>query len=79
LWGSRVNTALWGSYQFNQFSEPLERDEQFIQANLDVTLRLIYWLYTGVEYNFDYKTYDDGIVNEVTMRNIIFYKLIAQF
>lgn len=79
LWGSRVNTALFGSYQYNLFSEPFDRREDFIQANLDVTLRLIFWLYTGVGYSLDHKIYDDGTTNEITTRNLVLYKIIAQF
>ena len=79
LWGSRLTTSVFGSYQYNVFSEPLDRREDFIQARLDITLRLIFWLYTGAGYQLEHKVYDDDIDREITTRNIVLYKLIAQF
>ncbi len=79
LWVSRLNTSLFGSYQYNEFSEPISRHEDFIQGNLDVTLRLIFWLYTGVGYQIEHKLYNDDAVDEATTRNTVLLKVIAQF
>ena len=81
LWASRVNTSLFGSYMYNLFSEPLDRREDFVQVNLDITLRLVFWLYAGCGYQLDYKIVDDKDAENIThtIRNTALFKLIAQF
>lgn len=79
LWRERLATEGYFSYQSNEFSRPFDRHEDFIQARLEVTLRMIYWLYTGGGYQFDNKDYDDGDIQNTTTRNIVFLKLVAQF
>ena len=79
LWGNRLTTTVFGSYQYNEFSEPFDRHEDFIQAKLDITMRLIFWLYTGAGYQLEHKIFDDALDRDITTRNIVLFKLIAQF
>lgn len=79
LYGSRLNTTLYGSYQYNDFSTPLDRHEDFVQAEFDLTYRFVYWLYMGGGYRLEYRIFDDGEVHETTTRNIGTIHLQALF
>lgn len=79
LWRERLATEAYLSYQSNEFSRPFDRHEDFVQARLELTLRMIFWLYTGAGYQYDNKAFDDGDIQNTTERNIVFVKLVAQF
>lgn len=79
LWGSRLLTSAFGSYQYNEFSEPLPRHEDFVQGSVDVTFRFVYWLFIGGGYKIEHKLYDDDDVRETSTRNVALIHLQAQF
>jgi len=79
LWGSRLMTSAYGSYQYNDFSEPLSRHEDFMQASVDLTYRFVYWLYFGGGYKLENRVFDDDNVNETSTRNVGLVHLRAQF
>ncbi|MDP8222708.1 MAG: hypothetical protein P9L99_05055 [Candidatus Lernaella stagnicola] len=79
LWGSRFNTDAYVSYQYNDFSAPNERHEDFIQGTLDLSYRLVYWLYVGGGYRLEHRVYDDDEVRETSTRNTLSVNLQAVF
>ncbi|MBZ0271415.1 outer membrane beta-barrel protein [bacterium] len=79
VWGHRLATEGYGSYQSNEFSDPFDRHEDYIQLRAELTLRLIYWLYLGGGYQYDTLQFDDGDTETTTNRNIYFLKLLAKF
>lgn len=79
LWFDRLASDLFASYQFNEFSNPNDRHEDFIQVKFDLTMELIAWLYFGGGYQYDNLYFDDGDLNNTTERNTFLVKLLAQF
>ncbi|MCZ7585323.1 MAG: hypothetical protein M5R36_19405 [Deltaproteobacteria bacterium] len=79
LWMERLATDVVASYQLNQFSSPNERDEHYLQAKAEVTLRMIYWLYLGGGYQHDGRALDNETISNYTVRNIYFLSLAARF
>ncbi len=79
LWGSRLNTDAYLSYQYNDFSAPNDRHEDFIQASLEISYRFVYWLYVGGGYRLGHRLYDDNEIEETATRNTISVNLQAVF
>lgn len=79
LWWARLNAHVMTSYQYNIFSEPLERQEDFIQAGFDLNYRFVHWLFIGGGYKMEYRIYDDAEVRETTIRNVGTIHMQAQF
>jgi hypothetical protein len=80
LWVSWLTTTLDGNYQYNDFSKPNNRHEDFIQGNFDITYRLVYWLYLGAGYQIEYLMRDNiAEPDTTTMRNTVLVHLEAKF
>lgn len=79
LWASRLNTTAFFSYQYNDFSEPNPRHEDFMQGHADITYRMVYWLYLGGGYRLEYRIYDDDLIKETSIRNTVTVHLQAVF
>jgi hypothetical protein len=79
LWGSRLNTQAYASYQYNDFSEPSARHEDFIQGNVSIDYRFVYWLFIGGSYRLEHRVFDDEEVDETSTRNTISVHLEAVF
>jgi len=79
LWWSRLATSLYGSYLYSDFSHPLTRHEDLLQANADLTYQFVHWLFLGGGYKLERLLFDNDIERNTTTRNIILVHLQAQF
>ncbi|MDP8257628.1 MAG: hypothetical protein P9M14_17915 [Candidatus Alcyoniella australis] len=78
LWFSRLISTLWASYQINGFSEPVSRDETFIQGRADLTYKILFWLYAGAGYSFEEKVQADP-ADFTTIRHVGTLRAIVKF
>jgi len=79
LWASRWLTTLFFSYQLNDFSQPNERQEDFIQGSVDLTYRFVYWMYIGAGYLYENRVYDNDLIKQTSSRNTGILHLKAIF
>ena len=77
---NRFYLSLRGAYAWNDFSKPYNRDEEFLQGNLEFTTRILYWFYIGAGYNLERKLVQPGENDEYdVIRHIGMLKLTAKF
>ena len=68
------------SYMFNFYSRPKKVDEQYLNAHVDLTTRLLYWFYLGVGYDLQYKMVEPGRSTEADItRHTAMVKVQAKF
>jgi hypothetical protein len=80
LWGSKFNTELAANYQYVDYSDPLARHEDLLLGTIDLTYRLVYWLYLGPGYEIDYRLQKfPEQPRTTTVRNIYMVHLEAKF
>jgi len=79
LWAERLGTEGTASYQFNKFSRPTSSNQNFLDLKIELTFRMIYWLYLGGGYQYDSIWLKSESTSNVTTRNIEFLKITAKF